>query len=511
MNQEIELKFIGPEDALARLRESPALKRLAAGQLAVTRQLTANYFDTGKFALRNASVVLRVRDEGQGFVQTVKSIEGPDVATRTELKAAVKKMAPDVDAIDDKAIRRTIKKATRREKLKPIFAVDMQRTTIVLKPKRGCEVEVAFDMGRVKTTEGDDHELPILEVEFELLKGEASELVACARELTSDLPLTLCLQSKAARGYALAGATVDAPVKAARLVLPAKASAGDAFARIVSHCLHHLLGNWASVVQARDPEGIHQMRVAIRRLRCAVGLFGGPFRSSIQSVESELRWLAGVLGAARDLDVFDDEVFRPVATAHGDDVRLEALASVVRVRRREAWVGVIAALESERFRRLMLDIAAATLCRPWLGNSAKAVSRPAGELARKRMARRHAQALKLGNKIERLDAKARHKLRIRLKKLRYALDFFASLFPKREVGEYSRRLGELQETLGKMNDAAVARQFVEALMGESLADAGAVNYACGVVAGWHLGHERDRHKALAHQWRHFSKLKPMWK
>ena len=82
MGQEIELKFIGPEDALARLRDSSVLKRLAARRRAKTRALKSVYFDTDDFALRNACVVLRVRDEGNGFVQTVKTIGGPDAATR---------------------------------------------------------------------------------------------------------------------------------------------------------------------------------------------------------------------------------------------------------------------------------------------------------------------------------------------------------------------------------------------------------------------------------------------
>ena len=511
MGQETELKFIGPEDAMARLRDSPVLKRLAGRRRAKTRELTAVYFDTDDFALREAGVVLRVRDEGNGFVQTVKTLDGPDAATRTEVKTPVAAPAPDIGAIGDKRLRRTIEKAARGRALKAIFAVEMQRTTIVLVPKRGSEIEAAFDVGRVKTIEGIESECPISEFELELLAGDVSELVACARELTSGLPLTLALQSKAARGYALASGAASAPVKTATLVLPEKATAGDAFGRIVAHCLRHLLGNWTAIAVARDPEGIHQMRVAIRRLRSAVTLFGGPFRAALQPLEGDIRWLAQALGPARDLDVFEDEVFRPAAAAHGEDPRFEALTAIVRARRQEAWNNVISTLASERFRGLMLDIAAATLGKPWLATSTMAAERSAKVLARKRLARRHARAMKLGKIVKTLDAPGRHRLRIRLKKFRYALDFFASLYPIRRVTKHLDRLGALQDVLGHMNDAAVARRLAGEFIAANHNDAAAVDYACGVIAGWHLGHEGRHRKTLGRRWRRFAKLKPIWK
>lgn len=275
--------------------------------------------------------------------------------------------------------------------------------------------------------------------------------------------------------------------------------------------MNHLLGNWEAVAIARDPEGIHQMRVAIRRLRSALGLFGGPFRAALHPLEDDLRWLARVLGAARDLDVFDDEVFRPAADAHGEDVRFAALTATVRARRQDAWNDVLAVLASERFRRLMLSLAAAALGKAWLENATKAAGRPAALLARKRIAKRHAQAVKVGKKIEELDAQSRHKLRIRLKKLRYAVEFFSSLFPKGAVGTYLARLAALQEVLGHMNDAAVARSVVDGFLAGEQENAADVGYTCGVIAGWHLGHWREHRKALRRRWRSFAHLKPLWK
>ncbi len=513
MGHEIELKFIGPEDALTRLRRSPKLRRFARKRQPKTAALQAAYYDTASFALRDAGFGLRVRTENGGFVQTLKSSGMHDVATRQEEKAEVDGFTPNLDAFPDKKLRRRVAKLIKGEELQQVFSVEMRRTTVLLTPRRGIEIEVAFDVGTIKTADRKPASAPISEFELELLKGDANDLFACARELTADLPLTFFLQSKAERGYGLAVDAAEAPVNAGRLVLPAEATADDAFGRIIAHCLSQFLGNWSAVMIARDPEGIHQMRVALRRMRSAFALFGGSFRTAMHGLEEHVRWIAEVLGHARDLDVFQEDVYRPAAEAHGDDERLLELATVVRTRRRIAWAAVFEALESERLRRLALELAAATYSKPWLDTSiggADAVE-PAIVLAHERLEQRLAQVMKLGRRVEDLDAGDRHRLRIRLKKLRYAIDFFQSLFKKRAVRKYLKRLSALQDVLGRMNDAAVARSLGREILSEHGEGGGAaIGYAGGIVAGWHLGHSRARAKTLEKEWRRFAKLTPPW-
>lgn len=515
MGQETELKFIGPEEALARVRQKPLFRRLARGRKAQTHALHAIYFDSDTFALREAGYVLRVRTEGSGFVQTVKSANGPDLATRVEIKVDVASMAPDLDAIPDKKVRGDLKSALDGAALVPAFAVEMRRTTVLLTPKRGTTIEAAFDVGAIKTVGDKPTRLPLVEFELELVSGDANELVACAQALTSDLPLMLFLQSKAERGFALAADRAESPVGAGRVVLADDATADVAFGYVIAHCLKHLLGNWPAIAVGRDPEGIHQMRVALRRLRSAMSLFGGPFRTALAPLEDEVRWIAGVMGEARDLDVFQEDVFRPAADAHGEDGRLLELATVVRTRRRIAWVHVFEALESERFRRLVLALAGATFAKPWLdaGIGGDKAIEPVGDFARRRMRRRYRRAVRLGRRVEELDASERHELRIKLKKLRYGLDFFRSLFAKRATNKFLKRLGDLQDTLGRLNDSTVAHALVREILAEhgDGAGAAAIGYAGGVVAGWHLGHARLGAKTLSRRWRRFVKLTPPWR
>jgi len=211
--------------------------------------------------------------------------------------------------------------------------------------------------------------------------------------------------------------------------------------------------------------------------------------------------------------VFQESVLAPAAEAHGHDDRLLDLATLVRARRRIAWHDMLEALESERFRKLALELAATTFSRPWLDVSlggGEAV-RPALALACEGLANRYKKISKLGERIGELDAAERHDLRKRLKKLRYALDFFSPLFKKKRVKKYAKRLSDLQDILGEMNDAAMARALVDDILKEHEgAGAAAVGYAGGVVAGWHIGHMKERVKELQKRWKRFAKLKPPW-
>jgi len=335
--------------------------------------------------------------------------------------------------------------------------------------------------------------------------------------MTAGLPLTLGTQSKAERGYSLVEGEIDHPVKAGPVVLNRKAFADDAFARILTHCLAHLLRNVPCVLRTRDPEGIHQMRVAMRRLRSALSIFGEPFRSSLGGLEDEIKWLTKVLGEARDLDVFHDEIMKPAAGALGDEGRMVQLGAAVRARRRAAWSQALEALESERFRKLMLDLGAATLLQPWAtkGNGAEAGHGLARDFADEHIANRHAKVLKRGRKLAELEPEERHKLRVRLKKLRYALDFFACFYKGKDLKAHQKGLSELQDLLGHLNDANVARTLIEDVLanegGHNPAPSAGLAYAGGAVVGWHAEHGAATVKRLAKRWKKFSRLEPFWK
>jgi CHAD domain-containing protein len=257
------------------------------------------------------------------------------------------------------------------------------------------------------------------------------------------------------------------------------------------------------------------MRVAMRRMRSALSLFGEPFRSSLGGLEDEIRWLTQILGAARDLDVFHDDILMPAAEALGNG-RITQLGAAVRARRRAAWSDALDAIESDRFRKLALDLGAVTLLQPWAtkGNGAEAGHGLAREFADKSMAKRHAKIVKGVDKLEELAPEERHKLRVRLKKLRYAADFFACFYRKNALRAHQRSIGELQDMLGHLNDANDARSLIdEILADEGERDPGSaagLAYAGGAIVGWHTEHGARTMKRLTKRWKKFTKLEPFW-
>ncbi len=517
MSEEIELKFLGPADALERARRLPILRKFSGGRRFQTQNLRSIYYDTPDFALRDQGLILRVREEGRRFVQTVKSARNTNIAARSELNSQVPSEEVSLDAIEDKKTRRAVKAALKKSQLIPLFAVEVQRSLVTLTPRRGVAIEASIDHGTIKALGPKaGASIPVCEYELELKKGNPGDLVDAARLLTAGLPLTLGTQSKAERGYSLVEGEVDHPVKAGPVILDRKAFADDAFARILTHCLAHLLRNVPCVLRTRDPEGIHQMRVAMRRLRSALSIFGEPFRPSLGVIEGEIRWLTAILGEARDLDVFHDEILKPAAGALGDEGRMIQLGAAVRARRRVAWSQALEALESERFRKLALDLGAATLLQPWAtkGNGAEAGHGPARDFADDHIAKRHAKVLKRGRKLEELEPDERHKLRVRLKKLRYALDFFACFYKTKALRVHQKRLSELQDLLGHLNDANIARTLIEDILanegGPGAAPSAGLAYAGGAVVGWHAEHGAATLKTLTKRWKKFSKLRPFW-
>jgi len=192
-------------------------------------------------------------------------------------------------------------------KLRPVFETDVGRTSFDVKSGKS-RIEVALDRGKVKA--GRDSQ-PISEVELELKEGEVADLARLATRVAGR-GAVLELRSKAERGYALADRGVGNHVGASAIALSDDMTAAEGFRAIGFSCLHHLAANRAAVLKD-DPEGIHQMRVGLRRLRAALSLFKplieGP---EFEAIKKELKWVTGELGPARDFDVFVAKTIAPM-------------------------------------------------------------------------------------------------------------------------------------------------------------------------------------------------------
>src|SRR6266852_2717200 len=266
--RELELKLEVPADSLARLTRSSLLRAADKGSHKPST-LVSVYFDTDKLKLRNKGLSLRVRRTGRRHVQTIKQDAGASAAllVRNEWERDVAGTQPDLDAARDTALALLLSKKLRRN-LKPVFETRVRRTVYPIRSAES-EIELAIDKGKV---EAGGHSSPLCEVELELKRGESAELFKLARALAEEVPVQLTVKTKAEHGYALLSGAQPTAIKAAPVALAPNSTRQAAFAVIARACLHQLIAN-RPAMQNADAEGLHQMRVALRRMRAAISLF----------------------------------------------------------------------------------------------------------------------------------------------------------------------------------------------------------------------------------------------
>ena len=508
---EVELKLaVTPEDA-AKLGRLPPVRSALTGR-AVTRHMHAVYYDTADLALKAHGMALRLRREGARWVQTLKGggrVEG-GLHQREEHETPVPAAVLDYPALATWGIGALLGDPAQRTSLQPVFTCDFKRTTRHLALDDGTRIELCTDSGTIAAGEAIG---PISEIELELKAGSPERLIGFALALLEAVDLRLEPRSKAERGYALAQPRPPAPVKASAPALEAGMSVTDAFRAVVFSCVAHLQANEAGAIAGADIEYLHQARVALRRLRSAFSVFNRAFpRAAVQDPLVELRWLGGCLGPARDWDVFACTTLPRIAGAFADDAALHALAERAAALRADANRQAAQALAARRYTALLLRLNGMFLSAPWaaLADEAAAALRaePLAQFAAEVLTRRHRKVVKRGRKHARLDPPGLHRLRIEIKKLRYAAEFFSSLYERKAVRSYTGALAALQELLGTLNDAATVERLCEALREGH--DEAADREAVGAVRGWAAATAHDRLEQLPQAWKHFREVGTFW-
>jgi CHAD domain-containing protein len=313
-----------------------------------------------------------------------------------------------------------------------------------------------------------------------------------------------------------AGAAGPSWLKAAPVELEPDATTGEALARIAATCLEHLRGNEACLLARAHPEGAHQLRVALRRLRSVLRQFADAFpprRNKFLSREG--KWLLNRLAGARDWDVFLDEILGPVESRHKSDPAFRALRAEAERVRDVAYAEAAAAIRSKRYDRFVAELAAwAAGDQPPARPSATDIQagKPVRALAWKLISRRRNKIAAASRRIDAMSENERHRLRIRLKRLRYTVDVLKSLFVRRRVEAWLKILSNLQDTLGALNDVVLGRRLLAKLTAEAgSARAKDRYYAAGLVIGWHAHRVRKREKTLKKTLRKFAALPPLLK
>jgi inorganic triphosphatase YgiF len=459
---EVELKLLlMPADAAA-FRRLAMLPQWAVGKPHL-QKFSTTYFDTPALRLKEHGMELRVRRAGRLWTETLKA-GGRAIAglpQRQEWEASIDGPRPNLAALAALVQRgsnweKVLTAPALAQGMGPIFDSVFRRTVWSFRLPHGTLVDVALDQGELRR--GHAHE-PISEIKLMLKAGDPAALFDFALQLQNKVRLRVANLGKAARGYALVAPQPSTGVKAGAVELALEMTVDQGFRAIVSNCAAQMQDNESGVVRTNDPESVHQMRVGLRRLRSALGLFAkwAPLPVVLQS---ELEWLAGQLGAARDADVLADTTLARMADACPTEAELPPLkqaASMIARAKRQHAAGSVA---SVRYSRMMLGLVAWLHSSRWRespdDSARQALAEPLDKRAAEILARRHKKLLESGKRLEHGTPEDRHRVRIAAKKARYAAEFFQRLRPARRAKRYIKRLTTLQDAIGSLNDATVA-------------------------------------------------------
>ena len=509
MGSEIELKFQVSPQEMKRLSAARSLRPIG-DKTTEAEKLLSVYFDTVDRRLRRKGISLRVRHNGDERVQTIKTQTSGIPFSRGQWEHKIEGDQPDLRFIRGTPLAQLRTKKL-RSALSPIFATQICRVTRLLN-EDGSRIEMALDEGSVRA--GRKTEL-ISEVELELKRGKVLDLFELARRIGSVVPAKLAFKSKSERGYDLvADATVPSRV-ADEINLTSGMSTGKAFQVIGRSILRHVVDN-ESAVRKGDSEGVHQMRVGLRKLRAAISIFAELVDDrQTERIESEIIWMTGELGPARDLDVYIKTRIEPLRKLGPRKHGLREFAGDLALRRTTAFKKMKHAIDSPRYRSLILDILQWIEAGEWLKHSRVSASSPVRRFAEKNLARQYKKVLRKQKGVAEFDSRQLHKLRIRFKKLRYSCEFFGGLFDSRKTSHHRQRftdcVADLQDNLGAINDISVHQKMASTLVAEKTPTRHLKrDFAAGIVSGREQGEIETFLKTVSKTARKLAQMRPFW-
>lgn len=521
MTVETEIKLIFEGRALARLGKAESFLAAAEGPVR-RRRLKSVYFDTDDRLLFRRGYTLRIRQDGRRFTQTIKAEAEADagIASRQEWEVPVGGPEPELALAADTPVPEILAgKDLTAADLKPLVLVEVSRTLRLLRPDAQTLIEMAIDRGRIT---GGERSEAVAEVELELKEGEPAALFGFARRLLREVPFRLEFRAKSARGFALLDGAPE-PEKAQGVELADDLSVETAFKRIAASCLRQMAANEAPSLAGENSEGVHQLRVGLRRLRSAVSLFGSALpRQPFEPLRGRLRELMAAFGPAREWDVLVEETLTPLRHRVGADAGLDRLDRIARTARQDGHRRLrqaIGAPEHTDLKLTLLELLAAD----WSVHAERPAppdwrpapwTLPVGGFADRTLQKRHRKLRKFGRDHHEMTLEELHELRIASKKLRYAADFFRQLYRKKRVRAYVAALAGVQDCLGAINDGAVGRNRVaeawDRLGGLSRRSPQRAR-AEGAVEGWFAAVEHLELSAFAKAWSRFLDAERFWR
>ncbi|TYP90100.1 MULTISPECIES: CYTH and CHAD domain-containing protein [Nitrosomonas] len=487
MPKEIELKLSLPRSCIKHLQHLPLLETLGISR-PTKQKLYTIYFDTPDLALKRQNCALRLRQMGKNWLQTIKT-EG-SVASglheRNEWEVSVPSNQLDFTQLGDPGMIKLLSDAELRKQLRQVFITRFTRHMYLLQMEEGSQIEFCFDHGKIII---DHTKESFTEIELELKSGKPKQLFRLALTLVQILPFPLRLEniSKAERGYMLYTGHKNPPVKALPVELKADMDLTTAFTLIAQNCLDQLTRNEHGVITRIDVEYLHQMRIALRRLRTAFDVFASAIPNEVSLIH-ELKWLTNQLNPARDWDVFVTEQLPKIQQNFEDHTGIAALIKTCEILRKKHNKAARNSIKSKRYTKLILQLNLYLEEAFKYPGQPKTLKKAVTNMAlinftKSVLINCHKHIIDTTNKVEEFDLTSLHSLRISIKKQRYAVEFFQALFAPVEVKKYIQSLSGLQDILGSINDSINTQRLLKQIPGSKTKTL-VSREATGIILGW---------------------------
>jgi triphosphatase len=459
------------------LKEHPS----AAGLAVVpgrASELADVYYDTQDWRFFRAGYALRVRRDGESAEATMKARVPAEGGLRRR-----REISEPLEGVETlKGIPGPVGERARRlagtADLRPLFEVRTRRRTFALRTETPFSGEIVEDTSGNIRRQNSEQDAIVAEIALDVSEifangGASTHLSRIEVEVGSDaaihdgvgdfvqvlreaLKLRPTRRSKFRTGLSVAGLSPEVAPDLGPIKIDATMSCGEVAFAILRRHFAAMMAHEPGVRLGEDPEELHDMRVATRRLSAALKLYSDALPKRSERYERDLRWVGGALGEVRDLDVHLQRLSEEAASRNGEV--LEEVVSLLRERRVEARRGMLEALDSNRYERLIANFSA-TLRR---GRSPSPTA-PILEAAPNLVRDRYKKVRKSSNTLsEDSPPEHFHELRKKGKRLRYAWEPLQEIYGK-PAQKMVKLLKNMQDDLGDHQDLIVAAGLMEEL------------------------------------------------
>lgn len=341
------------------------------------------------------------------------------------------------------------------DSLIPVYVIETRQRQWVVQI-RSAQVKVTLEEGQISTGDGTSLRTQgFCEIELQLQQGQPAALYGVARLLSRLLRLHPISDDLTQRALSFVAAEVARPAKANRVKVDADESVIGVFKQLAWLCLKQLQANEGGIFGVSNVEFIHQARVSLRRLRTALRLFSTELPPGF-SEKWGLAWrdVGEQLGNARNWDVFYTEILPDMEVDLGNSADVSNLKEFAQTQRKMAHSQAQTWISGRHYSLTMIAFCEALLALP--NNKATRIT----DFADKALKKRYKRFCRGAEVAHTLNSEERHEVRIDLKKLRYTIDFFESLYPRKQLQPFLKGLAETQELLGHMNDLVICESLL---------------------------------------------------